>query len=233
MQLHLAKNSFLILIFWGVTLTLHAQSFYKELTPRTSVLSIGVGPSFIYADNGAQYHQKNFEINPAASIAYILRFHNHWGLQTTTGLQIIESGGTPGLAPIRRWQETGGAFRFNGLAYFADVMPTFYLMPYFNHMNRPLVNIYVGTGIGIIHVDRKEYFSFDPSEQPSKASITSGYIPVRGGIDLKLSSFSDLSLEGTILFSFSDYLDGNAGYNSFYDHLFQMQIKYKYLFNRK
>lgn len=210
-----------------ISLSAQAQSFHRELMPKTGVFSIGLGPSFIYADNGAQYHQRNFEINPAFTVAYSNRFSERWALRGTGGLQIIESGGDPSQNAQRRWQESGGAFRFNGMAYFADVMPVFYFIPFLNHMNRPQVNFYTGAGLGVIHVRRTEYFSFDPSETGSQTNITTGYVPVRLGIDFRVGSLDDLSLELGVLLSFTDYLDGNAGYNEFYDHLIHGQIKYK------
>lgn len=214
-------------ILLGTSINLQAQSFYRELMPKTGVFSIGAGPSYIYADNGAQYHQRNFEINPVVTISYLNRFSERWALQTSGGFQIIESGGNPSQNAQRRWQESGGAFRFNGMAYFADVMPVFYIIPYLSHMNRPTVNFYTGAGIGLVHVRRTEYFSFDPSEVGSSANITTGYVPVRLGVDFRVGTLSDLSLEAGVLLSFTDYLDGNAGYNKYYDHLIQGQLKYK------
>lgn len=229
------KLSILLLVFLLSSMGLMAQNFYKERIPKTEVLSIGVGPSFIYADNGGTYRNFNFPWNPAASISYTKRFHHHWGLKATGGVQWIESGNrNPSQRVQDHWNLYGSAFQFKGHAFHADVMPLFYLIPYVNHMNRSWVNLYGGLGLGIMHVERQEAFSLEPDAQFRRANITTGYVPFRAGISFRLGDLSDIALEGTMLFTFSDNLDGNENFNRFGDHLAQAQIVYKrFLAKRK
>lgn len=211
----------------------HAQSFYKDGNLRTSSLSIGVGPSFMYSDNGGVFKVSDFNWSPAFSIAYTKKIHSRWAIQTTGGVQFVRSGGEIREYAIEKWEETGGAFRFKGQAYFLDLTPVFYLIPYDNHMNRGRFNVYFGSGLGIVHVSRTEAYSFEDTAPKFSANTTAAYIPALLGFSYSLNQFSDLSLEFKGMFTFSDDLDGNQGYNQFNDHLFQTQIIYKRLLSRR
>jgi hypothetical protein len=206
-----------------------AQSFYRDGNLRTNSLSVGIGPSFMYSDNGGIFSASNFNWNPAISLAFNKKVHKRIALQATGGLQFVQSGGRIRDYAIKRWEEKGGAFRFKGQAYFLDLMPIVYLIPYDNHMNRGRFNTYLGSGVGIVHVNRKQAYSFDPGAPEISAQTTSPYIPLLLGFSFSLDQFSDLSLEIKGMFTFSDDLDGNQGYNRFNDHLFQSQIVYKRL----
>lgn len=210
-----------------------AQSFYKDGNLRTSSLSIGVGPSFMYSDNGGVFKVSDFNWSPAFSIAYAKKIHSRLAIQTTGGVQFVRSGGQIRDYAIKKWEETGGAFSFKGQAYFLDLTPVFYVIPYDNHMNRGRFNAYFGSGFGIVHVNRTETFSFEDNATEFSANTTSTYIPVLLGFSFSLDQFSDLSLELKGMFTFSDELDGNQGYNEFNDHLFQTQIVYKRLLSRR
>ncbi len=219
-------SAFIFILFCFPALT-SGQSFYKEKIPKNKIISVGIGPSFMYADNGGQYRAFNFKWNPATSIAYTKRLDSRFNIQATAGVQFIESGGNPSQRALESWEVQGKAFQFSGQAYYLDVMPTVQLFSFHNHMNRPWVNIYAGTGVGIIHVNRMEAFSRQPDATFRPNSTTSGYVPFRSGITFRLGDVSDLSLEGTILFTFSDDLDGNIGSNRFGDHLAQAQLVFR------
>ncbi len=210
-----------------------AQSFYRDGNLRSSSLSIGVGPSFMYSDNGGVFKVSDFNWSPAFSIAYAKKIHSRWAIQTTGGVQFVRSGGEIRDYAIKRWEETGGAFSFRGQAYFLDLMPIFYVIPYDNHMNRGRFNAYLGSGLGIVHVSRTETFSFEDNAPEFLVNTTTSYIPGVLGLSFSLDQFSDLSLEFKGMFTFSDKLDGNQGYNEFNDHLFQTQIVYKRLLSRR
>jgi hypothetical protein len=215
------------LILFGFSLAGNGQNFYKERIPKTDIVSFAIGPSFIYADNGGQYRSLNFEINPAVSLSYTKKLNSRFALKSTAGLQFIESGGDPSPAAQERWRSAGSAFSFKGQAYYLDVMPMMYLLPFYSHMNRSMFNLYGGFGLGLIHVNRSESYSFDEADRDSRVTITTGYIPVQAGINFRLNELSDLALEGTILYVFSDNLDGNQNFNRYDDHMAQAQIVYK------
>lgn len=205
------------------------QSLYRGQYERKNSIAFGAGPSFMYADNGGIYNSGDFKWNPAISVAYLRKIGKRFAIQATTGIQLVESGGTERDYAIEDWEDSGGAFRFKGKAYFLDLMPVLYLIPYDTHMDRGRFNAYLGSGIGFVHVRRNEAYSFDYNAPEFEKTSNSFYIPAMVGFSYSVSPLSDLSLEIKGLFSFSDYLDGNVGYNQFYDHFVQTQIVYRRL----
>ncbi|WP_035467565.1 hypothetical protein [Algoriphagus mannitolivorans] len=208
----------------------YSQNFYKERISRDNILTLGIGPSFAYIDNGGQYRDYNFAIKPAFSIALTRKLNPMVELRTTTGVQWISSGGNPPIALRDKWYFNNASFTAKGPAYYFDIIPSFYLIPFSNHMNRSTVNLYGGAGLGVMHVVTEQTKSFSPEERPSKNSITTGYVPIRAGLSLRVGPYSDIAGEGTMLWTFTDNLDGNVGFNRFGDHLFQAQIVFRRYF---
>lgn len=207
-----------------------AQNFYRERNSRDHIVTIGLGPSFAYLDNGGQYRSMNFAIKPAFSLALTKKLTSMMELRTTTGIQWISSGGNPSVAVTDQWYFANASFTAKGPAYYFDMMPSFYLIPFQNHMYRTKVNLYGGVGLGVMQVATEQTKSFSLEEKPLKSNITTGYVPVRAGLSLRLGPYSDISGEGTMLWTFSDNLDGSVGFNRWGDHLFQAQIVYRRFF---
>ncbi|RAI85830.1 hypothetical protein [Algoriphagus yeomjeoni] len=222
-----------LVLFLFASINLPAQSFYKERESRDNILSIGIGPSFAYLDNGGQYRAINFEIKPSISASLTKRLNDRFEVKATGGVQWISSGGDPSKAVTDIWAANNSAFTAVGSAYYFDLMPSFYIVPFGNHMNRSLFNFYAGLGIGVMSVNTKQTKSFSKDEVPQREKITTGYIPLRGGITYSLNAFSDIALEGTLLTTFTDNLEGNVGFNRFGDHLAQGQIVYRRYFFSK
>jgi hypothetical protein len=224
------KYLFLFLLFLVFNWTAQAQSFYKERLPRNNSFAVGVGPSFIYADIGGQYSLFDFAINPALSLSYAKRINPLISLQATTGMQWIENGGNPTQAVINEWLANESAIRFSGQAYFIDLMPMFTLFPYHHHMQRNYLNFYGGMGIGVLQARTKRYYTQEENSREYIANFPTAYIPIRAGMSYRIGNVYDICLEGSMLLTFSDDLDGNQNWNKFNDHLFQIQfILKKYL----
>ena len=100
-------------------------------------------------------------------------------------------------------------------------------------MNRSMFNLYGGFGLGVMHSNTLQTKSFSEDEIPTREKITTGYVPIRAGISYTLGAFSDIALEGTMLATFTDNLDGNVGFNRFGDHLLQGQIVFRRYFFSK
>lgn len=200
------------------------QGFYKEKTPRNRTLSFGIGPSFIYADNGGQYSIYNFKWNPSFSLIYEKRFSDHLSFRANTGIQWIESGGNPSQSLIDRWLEKGQAVSFTGVAYFMDFMPMVNLAPVFHHMVRPEFNLYMGIGIGGLYAVTQQTFSMEPNAVSTRAWVWTPTLPFRAGISHSFSKYWDIALEGSLIFTFSDKIDGNTVTQKKNDHLAQAQI---------
>lgn len=219
---------FVFFLFTGMNLS--AQSFYKEKQSRDNIVSIGVGPSFSYLDNGGQYRAIKFEIKPSISASLTKRLTDRFELRATGGVQWMSSGGEPSKIVTDYWTANNSSFTAVGSAYYFDVMPSFYIIPFGNHMNRSMFNFYGGLGLGVLFSNTKQTKSFSKDEVPTREKITTGYVPIRAGISYTLGPFSDIALEGTMLATFTDNLDGNVGFNRFGDHLVQGQIVFRRYF---
>jgi len=207
-----------------------SQNFYRERISRDNILTVGIGPSFAYLDNGGQYRDMNFAIKPAFSIALTKKLSPMMELRSTAGFQGISSGGDPGTQLQDSWFFDNASYTAKGTSIYFDMIPSFYLVPFSNHMDRSKVNLYGGVGLGVMHVATKQTKSFSPNEAPSNENVTTGYVPVRAGLSLRIGPYSDLAGEGTMLWTFSDNLDGNVGNNRYGDHLFQAQIVFRRYF---
>jgi hypothetical protein len=226
-----ALVTFLVLsVFLLISESISAQNFYKERISRNNILTVGLGPSFAYLDNGGQYRNFNFTIKPAFSIALTNKISEMMEIRATGGIQWISSGGNPPTSLRDEWFFDNASFTAKGPAYFFDLIPSFYLIPFANHMDRSQVNLYGGVGLGVMHVSTEQTKSFNPEETPIIQEITTGYVPVRAGLSLRLGPYSDLAAEGTMLWTFTDNLDGNVGNNKYGDHLFQAQLVYRRYF---
>ncbi len=212
------------------TLDSFGQNFYKERISRNHIVSIGVGPSFAYLDNGGQYRDFDFAIKPSISASVIKRMTPVIDLRATLGIQWIESGGNPSTKARDEWFLNGSSFTAKGSSVYFDVMPTFNLVSFDNHIYRSKVNFYGGAGLGVMFTQTEQKKSFSEEERPTDNSITTGFVPVRAGLSIKIGPYSDIAGEGTALFTFTDNLDGNIGFNRWGDHLFQAQIVYRRYF---
>lgn len=201
-----------------------SQNFYKERISRDHIVSLGIGPSFAYLDNGGQYRSLNFEIKPSFSLSMTKRLNPMFDLRATTGVQWIQSGGDPGQALQDAWYAKNASFTAKGDAAFIDLMPSVNLIPFSNHMHRTRFNIYGGFGLGVMRVNTKQTKSFNSEEIPIKNNIVTGYVPIRAGLSYRIGPYLDIAGEGTMLLTFSDNLDGNIGFNRFGDHMAQAQI---------
>lgn len=223
-----AKTLYLLtgLLFWS--LGSMAQNLQKEIIPRLNNVYIGIGPSFMYADNAGGVRNSQFKVRPAASVAYGRKLNSFVEIRGSFGYQMLESQ-DPSYhrdTVVRQWIATDQALAIKGNAFYVDLMPLFHL-PVERHIDRSDLNIYAGIGLGVMVVDKEEARVVANTPTIEHRSLSAVYIPIRGGVSYRIGDHGDLSLEGTILATFSDDIDGNTGFNRFNDHLFQAQIIYK------
>lgn len=231
MTFHFIMQNKALYFLVGLLLLSHltvAQNFQKEIIPRLNKVSIGVGPSFMYADNAGGVRSSQFKIRPAASLAYWRELNSFVDLRGTFGYQMLESQDPSYYqdSVLRRWVATDQTIGIKGRAFYFDLMPLFHL-PVDRHINRSPLNIYAGVGLGVMLVDKEEASVINNTPTTEQRSQSLFYVPVRGGVSYRIGDHGDLAIEGTILATFSDEIDGNTGFNRFNDHLFQAQIVYK------
>lgn len=217
---------FLILLNFPVS----AQNFYKEKTSRDNIFSIGVGPSFAYLDNGGPYRTFEFEIKPSITLSLIKRVTPRFDLRASAGTQWLATSNNAGPNVQGAWFENNAAFTAKGNVYYLDIMPSANLIAFGNHMNRSLFNLYGGLGLGILHSTTEQTKTYDADAIIYNEQVTTGYVPVRAGLSFTLGPYSDLAAEGTMLFTFTDKLDGNENFNKYGDHMAQLQLVYRRYF---
>jgi hypothetical protein len=222
----------LVISFFSIH-ALCAQNFHAEKEPKLHTLSLGIGPSFIYADNGGQYSIFDFAWNAALSAIYEKKLKSHISFRSTLGLQRIQSGGNPTIVLVERWLEQGAAVSFTGVAYYLDFMPVVNIFPAYHHMMRPDINLYAGLGFGALMSITTQRLSFEEEAEYKNGNLLTPTVPLRAGISYTINEFWDVGLEGGIIFTLSDKIDGNNVTHSTNDHLFQLQFVLKKYLNWK
>jgi hypothetical protein len=212
---------------------LYAQNFYKERSGRNQTFGAGIGPSLIFADNGGIYRELDFKLKPSFSLHYGKRMSSFWQLRATAGIQSLSSGGNYPIGVLQVWDVRNSAFRFSGTALYADVMPIIQLMPFFNHMDRTAFNFYGGIGVGFVQASTTLFYSMTLNNPSQKQRLLTASFPVRSGVNYRLGDYGDISLEGSLLLTLTDQIDGNTGYNKLGDHLINFQLQYTRYFKSK
>jgi hypothetical protein len=218
------KTAVLIFLISFLSISLvQGQSFYNfHHQPKHSV-ALGVGPSFMYADNAGRISKFDVKIRPAITAAYMYRISPFVSLRASIGTQWLESNTQVDQRTKERWGERNQAFAFQGISYFADVMPIIHLFP--ENYNPHALNFYGGVGIGALQVYRTQQIMVFEQPRSEDGFTQTAYIPVRLGIARALNRDWKVGLEASFFYTFSDEIDGNVGYNSHgNDFLIQAQV---------
>jgi len=226
-RLNFTKISFFAVLLMASSYIAQGQNFYKEKIPRKTIFSVGLGPSFAYLDNGGQYMEGDFKIKPSIATSISKYLNRRIDLRATFGFQQISSGGNPSADLQYYWQSNAASFTTKGSVFYLDLMPTISLFPTPLYFNRNRFNINIGTGVGVMQSFTKETKSFDEFEIPIKRIMSSVYVPIRGSISYKLTPYSDLALELSVLWTLTDELDGNSNTNRYNDQLIQTLLVYR------
>src|SRR5690606_865051 len=148
-------------IFIGLisfSLSSPAQNFNKDRIPRVNTAYLGLGPSFMYADNGGGLRNFGFKARPSGSLSYGRKINSFLEVKVTGGFQMLESQ-SPGSfrdSVLISWSETDQAFGMKGTAFHLDLMPVFYLFPYETHISRRDWNVFAGIGLGVLSLNKEE-----------------------------------------------------------------------------
>ena len=201
------------------------QSFYEYKIPVDHAVVIGAGPSFIYADNGGIYSKLNFKLNPSITAAYSRKLNRYFDVRANIGHQKVEGLKTTNATILDIWESRMSANNFSGRVNYLDIMPVFNVFPSDHAYLRTGFNIYGGLGLGLMM--SKVDLEYENERIVEDHKVTTIYIPGRAGISYKLNDKTDIMLEGSLLFSFTDNIDGNENFNRLGDHLWQAQIMIK------
>jgi hypothetical protein len=206
-----------------------AQNFYKEKIAREKYVQVGAGPSFMYADNSGGLRNIDFNIRPAVSASIGKKLNSFFDLKGTIGYQFYKSQDMEYFSDnfISLWGEKNYALETRSNIIFMDIMPTAHLFRFTNHALRRNFDIYAGTGLGFLMAINQELKIKNEQTYSDNKLRSTFYIPLRGGLSYKLGLYDDISLEGSLLLTFSDMVEGTSGFNRFNDHLLQGQIVYR------
>ncbi|MBT0813097.1 hypothetical protein KIH41_17545 [Litoribacter ruber] len=177
-------------------------------------LSVSVGPSMIYADNGGNYAAGEFKVRPSMGITYSKHVADHWDFRATVGMQWISANHPDNEENFTRLRGQAGNFR--GIVYYADGSQIYYINPNIAGRRQYWVNYYVGVGLGIMHAVREEerpqQETIPGHQDPTvveRRSSTNAYIPVRLGLTTNQQTLWDYGFELTALPATGSNIDGN------------------------
>ena len=210
---------FLLATVLGVTFA-HGQNFYKEKIPRNNFLQAGIGLGTIYADNAGSVRNLDLLLRPGLSFTYGRKLHRHLDLRANIGYQRYRSQGFDYFSPtlIETWSSRDQAVTSKNHLLYLDVIPTLYLFGSNNHTSRKKINVYGGAGFGLLmNFNQTTRVHFNGNSERKDTQLT-GYVPFKGGLSYKLDIYTDIAMEGTLMLTFSDIIDGNEGYNRLNDH---------------
>lgn len=229
-----------IIVAFFINVPIHAQNFYKELTPRDRQLTVGIGPSVAYTDFSFEDSRFPSVLHPSLFLAYGQQFKDHIFLVTTIGVQLSESNhvfrGSEDLAPF---VDSGKSITYKTQSLFVDIMPQFNIWRSDTHVWRPGFQVYGGVGLGIIASSGVEQYitlknpdsdfvgENDINRDYPRMSRATGYIPFRVGISKKIHPHWDLGLQGTYMYLFTNSFEGNNLINNKNDQLFQVHLTIK------
>lgn len=204
----------------------YAQNFYKNNIAPKNQITLGSGPSVMYSNTGGRLRTLGFKILPSLTAAYSYQVHPHISLRGSGGVQWIQSNLEVSEEAKEKWGQANQAFAFQGQTYYMDVMPLFQLFPA-RHLSYGF-NIYAGIGLGIMHANTNQHKYTEHGIATFRRPITTTYAPFRGALGKKINESWELILEGSLMVTFSDDMDGNTGKKFFKnDHLAQGQIMVK------
>lgn len=193
-----------------------------SLSAQGDYISLGIGPSMLYADNSGEYRDFQFKIQPSITLSFNRQISEYVGIRGSIGAQNINSGDYDLKYPRKliRWGDQDQAFRYKGAGYFADLTPIFTTNPNAAGKLTSAVQFYAGLGLGAIYVVRDQEILkngvFEEGEliegniMKSTETNVIPYIPIRTGLSTNLSGNWDFALEFILITTLNSKIDGNV-----------------------
>lgn len=218
------------LFFFADLNSAKAQDFYFQGLPRPWSYEFGIGPAWTYADNSGAFRTRSFKILPSLSASMAKDMNKFISLKGTVGFQHMK--GNLDTDPERdyhrrmQWGAEGNSYHFQGQAYHLDFAPVFRLFlggP--NIIKRSQFNVYASAGVGAMGIVSHNLIMQNDAPLKRRNNMILPYIPMRGGISYGFRPQWELAIEGSLLYTFTDDIDGHVGYNKYNDYLMSMQFK--------
>jgi hypothetical protein len=208
-----------------------AQNFNYQMLDRPWAVEVGVGPGWTYADNSSAFRRASFALLPAASASLTKNISHLLSVRGTLGFQMMEGNFNADLSRKMRMGQEQNAYHFEGNAYYFDLMPVVNFIGGPNHVNRSQVNLFAGLGAGLLYSDASYDIMDGEVSRNVPNSMLLPIVPVRAGVRYRFRPLWDLGLEGSLLLTFTDDLDGHRGYNRFNDYPMNLMLKVRKLFS--
>lgn len=206
----------------------NGQSFYKERQPKKIRVTAGLGAGFYFAAPGSYEDSLVNQVMPIISLGISKKMGNHFSLKSIFSFQtfaikdylsrefLVSDTEQVILNPL-----------FQGISYALELTPTLNLMPSNHHLNRPMVDVDLGIGIGYLATITTDKFSFQDREFTFTFWRQSPYVPIRSSVIFRLDSWSDLAIEGVFFYTWLN--DGNSirTFSEYGDHFAQMNLVYR------
>jgi len=215
---------------FGLIYTTYAQSFGYETMERPWSAELGIGPGWMYADNAGSLRQVGFGISPAGSISLSKRINAPLSIRGTLGVQGLRGNLDTDMDLRIDLGEQGNAYDFIGQAYYFDVAPVFHLFRSSELVHRRKFNIYASAGVGGMGIVSTNNIMLEGESVRRDNNMIIPYFPVRGGISYRFRPLWDFVLEGSVLVTFTDEIDGRSGGNRFDDYPMNVQVKIRKFF---
>lgn len=209
------KTSLFALIIFALTLNV-----VKAQDDRTDRIGIGFGPGMMYGDNTGINRQFKFKVLPVVTFDYHKKLHTFIDIRGSLGWQMVNSGSFYNSRQLLKIAEHNLPHGFKGNAYYGHVMPIYHVNPNRSGYLPAMYKVYLGTGLGLIHVSRTDRYlrvigediygeGILSSPYSEKGNNTSVYVPFMLGVTKDLNEQWEISVEPTLLVSFFGELDGN------------------------
>lgn len=211
----------------------NAQNFAYETMDRPWSAELGIGPGWIYADNGGSFRNVGFSLSPAASFSLNKIIRPSLSLRGTLGFQGLLGNMDADMDRRVELGEEGNAYDFRGQAYYLDVAPVFRLFGSRELVHRRKLNLYASAGLGVMGIVSTNDIMQEGVSITRDNNMIIPYIPVRAGVSYRFRPLWDFALEGSLLFTFNDNIDGNMGNNRLDDYPMNIQFKIRKFFTWK
>lgn len=220
-----------IALYLATTNETQAQNFTYETYDRPWRAEVGIGPGWTYADASSSIRGLGFAVMPAVSASLARSLTPSLFIKGTLGAQ-----GMLGDAEFTREQriafgEEGNAYHYRGQLFYFDIAPVYRIFQPTHYVFRSKINFYGSIGIGVLATNAT--YDIKQGEEPVTVNnnIIAPYVPVRAGVAYRFRPLWDFALEGSVLVTFTDDLDGHRGLNRFDDYPMNIQLKVRKLFS--
>ena len=210
---------------------IQGQNFNFHRLDRPWSVELGVGPGWTYADNSSAFRRAGFQLLPSASAALSKIISPAVSLRSTIGFQSLQGNFKANEQEKIKMGNEDNAYHFEGQAYYVDFAPVFRFISGRQHVFRSQLNVYGSIGVGALGIISHYDIMENNNSNRVKNNMFIPHIPFRAGVSYRLLPTTDLALEGSVLFTFRDDIDGHTGYNRFNDHLLNMQVKIRKYFS--